>query len=149
MDLSLFCLGFLLRRGPLIRTHLPCRFFWIVIGSVIRIVSWVRCSGFFSGSLSSDRGSSWPQVEVSSRVSDCISHCKPIPLYLLLLLLVLNWSHGIYCCTRVSASTWPSKIIYNILDLLGELVKLILIATDHCRETHLFSCRCCCVEKAE
>jgi len=109
----------------------------------------VRCSGLFSGSLSSDRGSSWPRVEVSSRVSDCISHCKPIPLYLLLLLLVLNWSHGIYCCTRVSASTWPSKIIYNILDLLGELVKLILIATDHCRETHLFSCRCCCVEKAE
>ena len=39
-----------------------------MIGSVIRIVSWVRCSGFFSGSLSSDRGSSWPRVEELSRV---------------------------------------------------------------------------------
>ena len=39
-----------------------------MIGSVIRIVSWVRCSGFFSGSPSSDRGSSWPRVEDLSRV---------------------------------------------------------------------------------
>jgi len=35
---------------------------------VIRIVSWVRCSGFFSGSLSSDRGWSWWGVEELSRV---------------------------------------------------------------------------------
>ena len=39
-----------------------------MIGSVIRIVSWVRCAGFFSGSPSSDRGSSWPRVEELSRV---------------------------------------------------------------------------------
>ena len=39
-----------------------------MIGSVIKIVSWVRCAVFFSGSPSSDRGSSWPRVEELSRV---------------------------------------------------------------------------------
>ena len=39
-----------------------------MIGNVIRIVSWVRCSGFFRGFPSSDRGSSWPRVEELSRI---------------------------------------------------------------------------------
>ena len=52
-----------------------------MIGSVIRIVSWVRCSGFFSGSPSFDRGSSWPRVEDLSRVCGLHS-CKTNPYFL-------------------------------------------------------------------
>jgi hypothetical protein len=100
-----------------------------VIGSVIRIVSWVRCSGFFSGSPSSDRGSSWPRVEDLSRVWFAITvsqinlsswkHC------------CINWLEGIiYFCS------WVILLLGEIWDCFWELFHVIFISTSCCRCCH-------------
>ena len=79
----------------------------------------MRCSGFFSGFPSSDRGSSWPRVEDLSR--DWFAfYCKPIPPTIVIVFVLVDQTS--YC--------WRG-ILHTVI-LIG-LVKLIAV-----RETHLY-----------
>jgi len=94
---------------------------WTVIGSVIRIVSWVRCFGFFSGSLSSDRvlrKHGWKNI-AAVRVWIAF-YCKPIPPTIVIIFVLVDQTS--YC--------WRG-ILHTVI-LIG-LVKLIAV-----RETHLY-----------